>query len=296
MENIKVSVKHNDWSEVFDMLVELGAKHLTVKSEYGDNFGWLFVHKDVIWIGLFPHERKDCREVTFQQLKDMVVLKRNSIDDANACRHDNKVHYYITSDNKYFFFVGGGWACSNNSVYYLKKYVKPIEENELKEFLVYHNDKWTLQLLDSDVEENSYRVAVPEGMNIYWEEGGEYWFSTKVMGYRDAKMVWQRSEIESLNDQYAGIEKVRQEGVKVTIDGVEAFNAIANDIDVQYRFAGGEWKDYAHDLNHASSKLKAVDFLRDFCEFRYKPKTIVVNGVEYEDEQKAVKVVQDYFK
>ena len=55
-------------------------------------------------------------------------------------------------------------------------------------------------------------------------------------------------------------------------------------------------KDCTQDLNHEGSKLKAVDFLCDLCEFRYKPKTIVVNGVEYEDEQKAVKVVQDYFK
>ena len=166
----------------------------------------------------------------------------------------------------------------------------------MKEFLVNHNDKWTLQLLDSDTEENSYRVAVPSGMNIYWKEDGYYWFTTQLMGYRDARMAWQRSEIEPLNDQYAGTEKVRQETVKATIDGVEAFNAIANDIAVQYRFAGGEWKDYTKDLNRDGSNLKVVDFLCDFCEFRYKPKTIVVNGVEYDDEQKAVKVVQDYFK
>ena len=31
MENIKVSVKHNDWSEVFDMLVELGAEQRLLK-------------------------------------------------------------------------------------------------------------------------------------------------------------------------------------------------------------------------------------------------------------------------
>ena len=30
MENIKVSVKHNDWSKVFDILVELGAEEKTV--------------------------------------------------------------------------------------------------------------------------------------------------------------------------------------------------------------------------------------------------------------------------
>ena len=37
----------------------------------------------------------------------------------------------------------------------------------MKEFLVSHDNKWTLQLLDSDTEENSYRVAVPSGAEIY---------------------------------------------------------------------------------------------------------------------------------
>ena len=64
----------------------------------------------------------------------------------------------------------------------------------------------------------------------------------------------------------------------------------------QYRFAGGKWKDYTKDLNRDGSNLKVVTFLCDHCEFRYKPKTIVVNGVEYEGEQEAVKAVKKYFK
>lgn len=88
----------------------------------------------------------------------------------------------------------------------------------MKEFLVNYDNKWTLQLLDSDTEENSYRVAVPSGMNIYWKEDGEHWFTTQVMGYRGAEIIWQRSEAESINDQYAEIEQVRQDTVKVTID------------------------------------------------------------------------------
>ena len=314
MENIKVSVKHNDWSEVFDMLVELGAKQRTVKSKYGDKNGWLFVHEDIIWTGLLPHNEKECRVVEFSELKDMVVLKRNSIDDANAHRHDNSVHYYITSNNEYFFFLDGKWACSNKDISYLKKYVKPIKEKDVKEFLVYYDDKWTLRLLDSDTQENIYRVAVPSGASVardcdgfiefYKNDFSMFFFSlNKIWRHTISNksvllqnIVWQRSETESLNDQYAGIKELRKEGVKATIDGVEAFNAIANDITVQYRFAGGEWKDYTQDLNHEGSKLKAVHFLCDHCEFRYKPKTIVVNGVEYEDEQKAVNVVKDYFK
>lgn len=95
----------------------------------------------------------------------------------------------------------------------------------MKEFLVNHDGKWTLQLLDADTEENSFRVAVPEGMNIYWGEDGEYWFSTKVMGYRGAEILWQRSETEYLMQGENGdklIESIaqlkNQDTVKVTID------------------------------------------------------------------------------
>ncbi len=110
----------------------------------------------------------------------------------------------------------------------------------MKEFLVNHDNKWTLQLLDSDTEENSYRVAVPKDATHYSE--GKYSGKAvflKVDGinqyeyYNDAwllrcnplngmyfttQLLWQRSGTESLNDQYAEIEKVRQETVKVTID------------------------------------------------------------------------------
>lgn len=119
--------------------------------------------------------------------------------------------------------------------------LKPIEKKEMKEFLVNHNGKWTLQLLDSDTEENSYRVAVPSEADIYVYFCGDeraYFYnpsnevfenrwmnaSHKVWSFNEIKkgvageILWQRSETESLNDQYAEIEKARQETVKVTID------------------------------------------------------------------------------
>lgn len=123
-----------------------------------------------------------------------------------------------------------------------------------KEFLVSHDGKWYLQLLDADTEENIFRVAVPSGAevaashkngNIYfWKDNGltnwvkkeldflgrdNGWYecnSSKLTTLGefinewvgDAEIIWQRSETESLNDTYAEIEQVRQETVKVTID------------------------------------------------------------------------------
>lgn len=237
MENIKISVKHNDWSEVFDMLVELGAKHKTVKSMYDDVTGWLFVHEGVIWVGVFPHERKECREVTFQELKDMVVLKRNCVDDAT---HVNLVtgSKVLQQGDKNYYWQLGEWH-----LYPCGVDIKPIEKKEMKEFLVNHDNKWTLQLLDSDTEENSFRVAVPSGAThcakgkysgncvfLKVDSAGEHeyyndsWLFRKNplnKMYFTTQSLWQRSqqpeelpfiddEPKSLNDTYAEIEQVRQ--------------------------------------------------------------------------------------
>ena len=131
-------------------------------------------------------------------------------------------------------------SVKHNDISYLKKYVKPIKEKDVKEFLVNHDNKWTLQLLDSGTEENNYRVAVPSGATHYskGQYGGKaVFFKVNSINqyeyYNDAwllrrhplnemyfttQLLWQRSGTESLNDQYAEIEKVRQETVKVTID------------------------------------------------------------------------------
>lgn len=110
----------------------------------------------------------------------------------------------------------------------------------MKEFLVNHNGKWTLQLLDADTEENSYRVAVPDGaiearlnksgsLNFIRADG--CWMNRLTHGeWRGARshdcheLIWQRythpeelpfidDETKSLNDTYAEIEQVRQDAI-----------------------------------------------------------------------------------
>ena len=82
----------------------------------------------------------------------------------------------------------------------------------MKEFLVNHDNKWVLWLLDSDVEENSYRVAVPSGadvarycegfiefykndFNMFFSSRNKIWdFSISNKSILSQNIVWQRSE------------------------------------------------------------------------------------------------------
>ena len=96
----------------------------------------------------------------------------------------------------------------------------------LKEYLRKNNDgEYILEVTNEREAQEPHAkhwIEVPSGMNIYWKEDGDYWFTTQVMGYRGAKIIWQRAQhpeelpliddepLQSLNDQYAEIEKVRQ--------------------------------------------------------------------------------------
>ena len=64
------------------------------------------------------------------------------------------------------------------------------------------------------------------------------------------------------------------------ISGKEALIALANGERLQYRFPDSIWMDFTNNLNSGGSSLKVVDLLNDYAEFRLKPRTIKLNGVE----------------
>lgn len=178
--------------------------------------------------------RNTGKEITLPQLRDLVVLKRNDIEDANAFRHDNDVKYYITSDNKYYYFSNiptFRWTESCNDIDYLEKHVKPIEKKEMKEpkqaeFLVKTDSGYVLQLLDENaggedvvripdgaeiaVKSNRGYIEFRKGASFYAEEWCEGSWHVNDFPKHDWDIVWKR---ETLNDQVASAEEARQSGV-----------------------------------------------------------------------------------
>lgn len=248
MENIKVKVSNKAESkEVQELLESLGLEFVDVEEyKYPQ---WLAVTQKG---GTFSNY-KGCKsawytcspkEITITQLRDMVVLKRNCVEDAT---HGNAMYPYVKLSDGWYYFdkrESNKWIKSSGGKPSYYENLKPIEEKEMKEFLVNHDGKWTLQLLNADTEENSYRVAVPNGADLFAVargnrlfyaktgelvtpykfiyEGDFRWSKTatspyEIGGFVD-RVLWQRSETKSLNDTYAEIEQVRQETIKVTID------------------------------------------------------------------------------
>lgn len=252
MDSYKVKVNNEQESEeVQELFFELGfGWHCgDIKDLKNLDMAYLYTYdksKDITCGSnesyFINHENK---EITIQQLKDLVVLKRNDVGDATHT--SGNYQYYLTS-SEFFEYRFGKWV--NVDEYVEGVVFEPIEKKEMKEFLVKYDDKWTLQLLDSDTEENSYRVAVPSGAEIYavandglrtfWSDDYQ-WYDGDITRYikqedptytfREwkadwwAEILWQRSETEYLmqcengNKLMEGIAELNnQDTVKVSID------------------------------------------------------------------------------
>ena len=182
------------------------------------------------------------KEITLPELRDLVVLKRNSIDDATHKGSITDNVYYVSSDEEVYRFESSTWCFSTAIVADLK----PIEKKEMKEYLDPENN-YRFNVTDKPFFD---WIEIPEGANFAWKSDSKYVFFTALeMGYRDADVVWSRHTLPeelpfigdecytnksdgvfslpksepcdisnwveireegSLNDQYAEIEKVCQ--------------------------------------------------------------------------------------
>ena len=240
MKDLKIRVNNEAESkEAQELFFELGYKWFSggnqvqhLKQSCSSSFGYLVAWSsgcftDVIQCGC---GNEDAKKITLPELRDLVVLKRNDVGDANAFRHDNDVKYYITSDNKYYYFSDiptFQWTESCNDIDYLEKHVKPIEKKEMKEYLR-KNSNNTYSYIGTVRPEHvsDFMIEIPEGRNIAVIEDSKVKFYSKYtsadLDHLGKDLIWMRPShpeelpfiddepSQSLNDQYAEIETVRQ--------------------------------------------------------------------------------------
>ena len=231
MENYKVKVSSEaEIKEAQELFFELGAllgngdKHAvlvpnTVGLAVIDDL-INFVFNDVVFADI-----KQCKELTIPQLKDIVVLKRNSIKDAtHACETIHKRKGYLSTDGTEYLwdYVYSFWCVANNESNFNTGKLKPILK-PMKEYLVKENGGYVLH--QGGVMLNG-AVEVPEGMNFAYDSGSTgFFFTTESRLNYKSFLIWQRftqpEELPfiddepkpSVNDQYAEIEQVRQDSV-----------------------------------------------------------------------------------
>lgn len=109
------------------------------------------------------------QEITLSELRDLVVLKRNDVDDATHINTRTNTPYLKQGDNEYYMHNGAWFLsdCPND--------LKPITKSEtMKEYL---NEKY--ELITSK-EELSNLIKVPEGAELAYIYGDNTYFAKPV--------------------------------------------------------------------------------------------------------------------
>lgn len=229
--NYKIKVESNV-EEIQDLFIQLGCKYFnhTVSDK---NYMLIEDGKAFFYKFKKSFDKSKSKEITLPELRDLVVLKRNSVDDAT---HENSFFCYIElSDGWYFFDMDvRKWLRSTGGKpeYYEK--LKPIEKKEMKEYLekqtngryvmksgfalapadwieipkgsvkAYLNNSGTINFVNAD---DDYMNGVTRGEWVDTHRGKH-----ESSGHQ---LVWQR---ESPNDKLASAEQYRQAEVLPFID------------------------------------------------------------------------------
>ena len=287
MENYKVKVNNWDESkEVQELYIALGAtcgvEQITSK--------WVCsYYKQITFYDLLPNV--DFKQVTLQHLRDLVVLKRNDINDANYESGNGKRKYYLTNTES-FEFINGAWVNIDEYVDGVCfKSINKEGEVKMKEYIAKVSGDW--RLVDSH-ELVSGRIEVPEGAEEYranykfYKNNGELFYcpyngwSKSIMP--EYKTLWQRntSTLESSStttkEKLKFIEKWLN-GEKIQyILGVES-DKIQSEKTQWYNFTEG-----------AMQYIKRSDI-----KFREAPKYVTINGIEFKSVESLLKHVKNNF-
>lgn len=190
----------------------------------------------------------DAKEITIPELRDLVVLKRNLIEDATHTDQDNW-KWYVGAD-AYVWQAGNAqqlkqWDKSDLDMADLK----PIEKKEMKDYLEKQpNGSYVMKsgfaLAPADwieIPEGAECLTMCQGFMAFWKKGAVFFlngkncwdrsYETGIDGYlylhksKGCVIVWQR---ESPNDKLASAEQYRQAEVLPFIDDEPDFKKLAD--------------------------------------------------------------------
>lgn len=242
MQNLKIKVNSKAESkEAQELFFKLGFQWRGLKSPFDlfyptsmDNYYIVLTKgsKEMQIAGAFRDGLGAWKEITLPELRDMAVLNRNDANDANVyqdgeipCLYD----LYLTDNKELYFYHCSKekWilsSLSGDQCYY--KLLKPIKkEKPMKEWL---NTKTFEYKQAVCMFGHSEWIEIPDGMNFAYKDDMYTHFTKMEMGYRDAEIIWQRPQQpealpfiddnpQSLCEQYAEIEQVRQQTIEATL-------------------------------------------------------------------------------
>lgn len=206
------------------------------------------------------------KEITLPGLRDLVVLKRNSIDDATHEDKNDPEFKYRLIDNHWYVITDGNpvWRKDSIDLNEAPLLIKPIEK-PMKEYLNKLTDgTYKLVVLSDVIDGHDGLIEIPEGAESYVQYtksetdntfflkkiGDTYYFAIKESGYEwecyadelrgHEFILWQR------HTQPEELPFVDDEPNQTTINAMNEADALFADA-------------VNHPLHYASSSIECID-------------------------------------
>ena len=297
MENLKV--KFNNISERDEILVLF------------DNLGYnlvnniacekWFVVASLCSSGINFDYYADVKEIKLQYLRDLVVLKRNYIDDASFKDTFGDI-WYVDSTNSYWMFENGVWREAEKPLFKLET-IKKEGEVKMKEYIAKVSGDW--RLVDSH-ELVSGRIEVPEGAEIFLldkfcgedtlyfvNHDGEVFHEYYTNATDVPNNTWIKGIIKELHDSMGEVLWKRNSTTPNT--------SIQNKLKFIEKWLNGEKIQYI--LGVESEKTQWHNFTegamqyikRSDIKFREAHKYVTINGIEFKSVKSLLKHVKNNF-
>jgi hypothetical protein len=312
MENLKVKANNKSESkEAQDLFSDLGFTN-SGALRYGE--GHVYVFADTNINRFYNATNQNVKEITLQKLKDLVVLKRNSIDDATHYYDDSK--YYLT-DSEFYQYSENKWVNIDEYVdgMAFKKMDKEVDV-KTKEYLDVNYELRSVKQTSGDNHVPSGWIEVPEGAEIlYFEklyESANHFFKTvngkSYYKYLEKDSEWIEYGIEGLDEFKDTIDNFRVVWQRnkttpntSTQEKLKFIEKWLNGEKIQYILGIESEKTQSDNSKVDESKWHnftegAMQYIkRSDIKFREAPKYVTINGIEFKSVKSLIKHVKNNF-
>ena len=307
MENYKVRVNNWDESkEVQELYIALGA------TCYLPNIAskWVCLYnKRITFYDLLPNV--ELKQLTLQELRDLVVLKRNDGNDANFKDTFGDI-WYVDSTNSYWMFENDIWREAEEPLFKLELIEKPIKkegEVKMKEYLDTNYELRSVKQTSGETPIPKGWIEVPEGAEIavqgagckevvFYKDNGEYQFDNKWIecGFDNGvihhnlkffldfdkrnRIVWQRLDSKR--------ETAKELSTQEKLKFIEKW---LNGEKIQYILGVESEKTQWHNFTEGAMQY----IKRSDIKFREAPKYVTINGIEFKSVESLLKHVKNNF-
>lgn len=315
MENFKIRVTTEQESkEVQELFFELGygwhgkGKLISYLDKIlSDDFGWLVLWKPsyltntVIQMG---SGFESCKEITLPHLIDLVVLKRNSIDDASFKDTFGDI-WYVDSTNNYWMFENDIWREAEKPLFKLEQ-IKKEGEVKMKEYLDTNYELRSVKQTSGDNHVPNGRIEVPEGAEIFLSDescgkgvlyfvkhDGDVFHEYYISGTDIQNNTWIKGTIKELHKDMGEVlwERSLTKTDTSTQEKLKFIEKWLNGEKIQYILGDVSEKTQWHNFTEGAMQY----IKRSDIKLRAAPKYVTINGIEFKSVEKLVKYVKNNF-